>query len=152
MPRALIIVLLHTSGLFLNSFEMSYLILKFGLLPNLLPYFLSLASATSCYYPDGSVETSGEFEPCVSTIGTVSMCCATNRAQFADECLPSGLCWNPCATSGFCGTSTGGQYWRESCTDASWTSPFCLKSVCTNPTVSNTKQKRGNYVKWSNRN
>ena len=103
-----------------------------------LALLISLRSAAStCFYPDGSLVTSNEFQPCNLVANSVSMCCATNRPhQFADECLSNGLCFNPCGVDGFCGGSDKGQYWRESCTDQSWKSPQCLKSLCTNPTVS----------------
>ena len=94
----------------------------------------------TCYFPNGTATTNEEFQPCVAITGVVSMCCATNRTQFADECLSNGLCHNPCATTGLCGDTTGGQYWRETCTDKTWNSPFCLKNVCTNPAVSRARR------------
>lgn len=124
---------LSSTSLFLTRFPSN--MAPLSLLQLSILYLVSLISAT-CYYPDGTIETSPEYQPCVATVGTFSMCCATNRAQFADQCLPNGLCHNPCATSGFCGDSTGGQYWRESCTDPTWSSPFCLRNVCADPAVS----------------
>lgn len=97
----------------------------------LLPIFFCLA-ATTCYNPDGSDVTDLDFQPCVPTIGTVSMCCATNRtSKDTDRCISNGLCYDPCTTTGECGDTFIGEYWRESCTDRSWKSPFCLQGVCT---------------------
>jgi hypothetical protein len=104
-------------------------------IPSLLLFFLPFV-ATTCYHPDGTAVTDPAFQPCSSSSGTISMCCGTNRTESPDECLPNGLCHNPCATSGQCGDSSGGQYWRESCTDSSWRSPFCLQGACTNSPVS----------------
>jgi hypothetical protein len=124
---------LSSTSLFLTRFPSNMALLSPLLLSVL--YLVPLISAT-CYYPDGTIETSTDYMPCVATVGTFSMCCATNRAHYPDQCLPNGLCHNPCATSGNCGDSAGGQYWRESCTDPSWSSPYCLKNVCANPAVS----------------
>jgi hypothetical protein len=80
----------------------------------------------ACYYPNGTLESNTEYEPCVATIGTISMCCATNRPPDSqpppDECLPNGLCRNTCTdfvNTGSCGTETGYEYWRSLCTGKS---------------------------------
>lgn len=98
-------------------------------------FFLPFAIA-SCYNPDGGLILDPAYQPCVQIVGSVSMCCATNRTADADVCLPNGLCHNPCSATGICGGSENGQYWRETCTDSSWNSPYCLKGVCTNASVS----------------
>jgi hypothetical protein len=75
----------------------------------------SLLSA-SCYVPNGTVrapDPGHAYQPC--NIGTYSMCCATNRTSDADQCLQNGLCYN----------ADGNYYWRESCTDPTWTSEAC---------------------------
>jgi hypothetical protein len=95
-------------------------------------FLLPLVAAT-CYYPNGTAVDDPSFQPCAATSGAVSMCCATNRASQADECLANGLCHNPCVSADLCGGSTGGKYWRESCTDSSWESEFCLNQLCTDP-------------------
>ena len=94
------------------------------------------ALATQCFYPDGSPEIRTDYEPCVSTSGIVSMCCGTNRTAPAkkDICLPNGLCHYPCSNGGDC-SGIPGTYWRESCTDPKWNSPYCLKGVCTDNDV-----------------
>lgn len=77
-----------------------------------------------CYYPDGRLRTSLDYQPCSNVVGQHSMCCAlANRGAGADLCLPNGLC------SAF--TSDGSQtaLWREGCTDPTWKSPACLK-IC----------------------
>jgi hypothetical protein len=83
--------------------------------------------AAFCYNPDGSQVTDLSFQPCNQVSGTVSMCCGTNHTGGIDPdvCQPNGLCKN-----------TGDNIqWRESCTDASWKSPYCLK-FCTGGPVS----------------
>ena len=98
-------------------------------------FFLHSAAA-ACYYPNGSIMESLEFQPCSSVANAMVMCCATNRIpRFQDICQSNGLCYNPCNDDG-CGPQIIGKYWRESCTDQSWESPFCLKGVCTKSTVS----------------
>lgn len=101
--------------------------------------FLSFAVATdaSCYNPNGGLILDPAYQPCVQTLGAVSMCCATNRTTNADVCQSNGLCHNPCLASGQqCNGSSEGQYWRESCTDQSWSSPYCLRRICTSARVS----------------
>jgi hypothetical protein len=103
----------------------------------LLCLYSTLATAASCYNPDGDLILDPTYQPCVQTLGAVSMCCATNRTTNADVCQSNGLCHNPCLASGQeCDGSSQGQYWRESCTDQSWSSPYCLSGVCTNIAVS----------------
>lgn len=97
------------------------------------------AFATNCYYPDGSQVLETDYQPCVLISGVGSMCCATNRhassQDHPDTCLSNGLCHNPCTSGGDC-SDIPGRYWRESCTDPSWESSFCLKGVCINNDVS----------------
>jgi len=83
----------------------------------------SLLAQTQCYYPDGSHVNSAAYQPCNLAIGTASMCCAIGpgAADPADQCLSNGLCK---------GYPNGTQLWRDSCTDHSWKSPFCLQ-LCT---------------------
>lgn len=107
--------------------------------------FLPSFVAAQCYSPDGNKVDDPAFQPCVAASGTISMCCATNRTSDADTCLPNGLCHNPCVSPDLCGGSTGGKYWRESCTDQSWKSEFCLKQLCTDPSQAEGSAK-GNVV------
>ncbi|MCJ1263335.1 hypothetical protein MMC22_003205 [Lobaria immixta] len=46
---------------------------------SLSPLLLLPFVAATCYNPDGTVVNDPEFQPCVFTVGVVSMCCATNR-------------------------------------------------------------------------
>ena len=72
--------------------------------------------AANCYHPDGQMFTYEGYAPCKPTIpGGASMCCATNRVNFPDECSPDGLCRN------------GGDIYRDDCTDPTWKSPGCLQ-------------------------
>ncbi|KAL8896425.1 MAG: hypothetical protein Q9192_003105 [Flavoplaca navasiana] len=81
------------------------------------------AAATDCFVPNGTDRNvlpdvspdSIEYVPC-NQVNPFSMCCRYG----ADECLPNGLCQ---------GDAGDGRLpvWRESCTDPTWTSPFCLK-------------------------
>ena len=82
-----------------------------------------------CYHPNGDLVTSTDYQPCNSALGLASMCCATNRTQNADICLPSGLCQNYAENNANNGIIT--LLWRESCTDQHWQSNFCLKLCIT---------------------
>jgi hypothetical protein len=82
----------------------------------------------SCYQPNGTaINNDGSFGPCNSVGGNPSMCCAINKVD-ADICLPNGLCrW---VTNGEV------QYFRNSCSDETWDSPYCLNQCTgTNQTI-----------------
>src|SRR5438046_3498409 len=81
-----------------------------------------------CYWPDGSLNADSASKPCNAIKGQVSMCCATNRTSDADTCLANGLCQNISPN----GQNTGYDLllWRESCSDPTWKSPYCL-NLCT---------------------
>lgn len=95
--------------------------------------FLSTLVATSfaanCYSPDGSdrnlhsdvAEGTVLYTPC-SQVTRFSMCCRQPN-DGGDDCRSDGLCQ---------GYATDGSLpiWRESCTDRSWQSPYCL-NLCT---------------------
>ena len=81
-----------------------------------------------CYHFDGSRVNSTNYVPCNSQVGVASMCCSKNTSSNADECLPNGLCRNYIENSHGNGFNT--LLWRESCTDQTWKSPFCL-NLCT---------------------
>ncbi|TVY18715.1 hypothetical protein LARI1_G003846, partial [Lachnellula arida] len=91
-------------------------------------WFSRMVTAT-CYNPDGSEAVDRvAFQPCNQIAGTISQCCGTNWSGVNpmvtnDVCQPNGLCLN----------SLNGAplYWRSSCTDKTWQSPFCLKGLCT---------------------
>lgn len=110
--------------------------------------FRSFAFAAKCYYPDGSPVLENDFQPCVLISGIDSMCCATNRDSLPDTCLANGLCHNPCKNQDDC-SNIPGRYWRESCTDPSWNSPFCLRGVCASSNVSLEWKKCSNKWKWA---
>jgi hypothetical protein len=84
--------------------------------------------AQSCYNPPTSAGQNGTLQPSFYTTcnvnQAVSMCCRTQEegGDPADVCLSSGLCSN---TQG--NTTT---YWRESCTDPTWESPYCVAIAC----------------------
>ncbi|KAL8645260.1 MAG: hypothetical protein Q9226_007378 [Calogaya cf. arnoldii] len=94
---------------------------------SLLFIFLSTLAATSlaadCFVPNGTDRNdspdvspnSVAYVPCNQN-NPHSMCCRYG----GDDCMPNGLCQ---------GYAKGGEMpvWRESCTDATWTSPYCLK-------------------------
>jgi hypothetical protein len=80
----------------------------------------------TCYMPNGTAIDNVAFQPCNQVTDTISMCCGTNWTTGGvspDVCLPNGLCMN----------TGGGLYWRESCTDPTWKSPYCLANLCTTP-------------------
>ncbi|KAF3145974.1 hypothetical protein TWF569_006518 [Orbilia oligospora] len=114
--------------------------------PILLPFIFSLpfytiaqakvSNTPRCYYPDGRLRDSTDYQPCSNVVGQHSMCCAlANRGSGADLCLPNGLC------SAFTADGSQTALWRESCTDPTWESPACLK-ICF------AKGKGYNWVKW----
>lgn len=106
-----------TSSLQLNIIPM--------MLCTLLTTVLFAGSAfAGCYWPNGTLNPSPDYQPCNDIKGQYSMCCATNRASYADSCLPNGLCQNFISNGQNTGISL--LFWRESCTDPSWTSPYCL--------------------------
>jgi len=75
----------------------------------------------ACYSPNGTVITELDIQPCIQISGVASMCCATKRAGTPDDCLPNGLCQN------------GDTFWRDYCTDPTWSSPHCLpRTICGN--------------------
>lgn len=94
-----------------------------------LSLLLNLAWA-DCYLPNGTSITqlrgSPQWLPCNSS-SPYSMCCRTNGTGTSDTCLPNGLCHNDVAPN----------LWRESCTDPTWQSPYCLQ-LCTSATAINT--------------
>lgn len=84
---------------------------------------VALSSATSCYNPDGTdrnkdsdvAQGTTTYVPCDQTKG-FSMCCRYG----ANGCRVDGLCQGH--------APDGSQpIWRESCSDQSWDSPYCLK-------------------------
>src|SRR5436305_7092778 len=82
-----------------------------------------------CYHPYGSVVIPSDYKPCNSVEGQFSMCCATFRANDADTCLANGLCRNYAENSQ--GNGIDLLWWRESCTDPTWKSPYCLQLCVT---------------------
>ena len=85
-----------------------------------------------CFEPDLSPVTSYDYLPCPNQANLPSMCCATNRTSFPDSCQDNGLCQSLVPNSA--GTDIINQnIWRESCSDPTWHSPFCLK-LCINGT------------------
>ncbi|OJZ80178.1 hypothetical protein ASPFODRAFT_53808 [Aspergillus luchuensis CBS 106.47] len=94
---------------------------RMGAFWTLLPSYLALAAATSCYAPDGSPIDNSIYQPCITISGVHSMCCRLNGAD-PEKCDPTGLC-----------LTSGGRYYREFCTDQSWNSTNCLpKDICGN--------------------
>lgn len=92
----------------------------------------SLAVGTDCFVPNGTDRNEGTdvspgsvaYVPCDQR-APFSMCCRYG----GDDCLPNGLCQGH--------ASDGSEpIWRESCTDPTWTSPYCLKLCLTGKTPS----------------
>ena len=69
----------------------------------------------TCYHPDGTVIVDPSIKPCNQAVSTVSMCCSLNRGSYPDQCLFNGL------------RTSGGNIFRDSCTDPTWTSPGPLQ-------------------------
>lgn len=88
--------------------------------------------------PNGTAETNPAFQPCNQVVGTISMCCGTNwtgGVVGTDTCETNGLCLN--------NNPVGNVplYWRGSCTDPTWKSPYCLRGLCT----TNVDMRPGEY-------
>ncbi|KAL3476222.1 hypothetical protein BJX99DRAFT_228420 [Aspergillus californicus] len=73
------------------------------------------ATAT-CYAPDGTAVTDTKYAPCIAILGEFSMCCRLNDTN-PDQCYSNGLCYND------------NEYWRDYCTDQTWSSPNCLSNT-----------------------
>ncbi|KAJ4400022.1 hypothetical protein N0V91_008997 [Didymella pomorum] len=89
-------------------------------------------AAGSCYSRNGTLITDIAYQPCSST--GESACCGTNHDGAGhlnvanDVCDSNGLCQN---YEAFDGTNEGVKlWWRQGCTDPTWSSPNCLASVC----------------------
>src|SRR5579871_3896393 len=92
-------------------------ILAIGQLVKMIPFIILAVftlhagrAYTACYWPDGSAAGSG-YGPC-NPSGT-SMCCAFGNG---DVCTAEGLCR-------YQNDSGAVSWWRDSCTDQTWTSP-----------------------------
>ncbi|RDW59945.1 hypothetical protein BP6252_13032 [Coleophoma cylindrospora] len=79
---------------------------------------LSATASATCYFRNGTAVADTSYQPCQSS--GHSMCCATNRVTYLNDCLSDGLCLE---------VSTG-RFFRESCSDATWASPNCLANIC----------------------
>lgn len=91
-------------------------------------------ATTTCYYPNGSPVGNDEYTPCRNNTG-YTMCCRTG-GLVPDTCDENGLCYNICDQMGSGCHNNPGTFWRESCTDQSWQSPYCLQNLCTDKSVS----------------
>lgn len=77
----------------------------------------AVADPRTCYFPDGSADTIDGFLPCnTADTSAVSTCC---NAVNGDRCTPEGIC-----------LSGSNGYWRDMCTDQTWTDPLCI-TMCT---------------------
>lgn len=78
--------------------------------------YLCLKTSATCYYPNGTADSTGQQAPC-NTSGH-SMCCllANVTASNADTCRSDGLCV-PFDNS---------VLYRDLCTDPTWKDPACL--------------------------
>lgn len=90
--------------------------------------FISVESAGQCHAPDGSINADPAYQPCATDTSDPlhTICCATNRTQGADICVPNGLCQT--------GIKPGDppkdpHYTKPQCTNANWDEPGCLH-VC----------------------
>ncbi|KAF3044597.1 hypothetical protein E8E12_001193 [Didymella heteroderae] len=88
--------------------------------------------ASSCYSRNGTLITDIAYQPCSSS--GESACCGTNHDGAGhsnvanDVCESNGLCQN---YEAFDGTNEGVKlWWRQGCTDPTWSSPNCLANVC----------------------
>lgn len=92
-------------------------------------YSLSTAirpTLANCYWPNGTdrndaagARSPDQFYAACHPDAKASMCCAIGPARQSnpDMCTSNGLCLGP----------DGVTWWRESCTDQSWTDPACVQ-------------------------
>ncbi|KAF2669406.1 hypothetical protein BT63DRAFT_479255 [Microthyrium microscopicum] len=85
---------------------------------------MRLASASQCYYPDGTAPTDYTYRACTS--GGVSSCCIPGEG---DQCLSNGLCFWPAGNYAF----------RGACTDQTWNSGNCT-SFCKSSNIGGWEQ------------
>jgi hypothetical protein len=112
----------HLSTVFYRSPLSSILAMALATFLCLIAALLSLAlTQRTCYTPTGLDRNSNAFTdtngtvyyvPCNPTDGTVSVCC-----RITDTCWSNGLCLQGGTTN----------FWRESCTDPTFTHPNCIK-------------------------
>jgi hypothetical protein len=65
---------------------------------------------SSCYFSDGTEDTSAQVAPCPSLYNT-KMCCWLNNLAYPDACTTQGLCLSNSSTVPF---------WVDACTDINW--------------------------------
>ncbi|CZR65518.1 uncharacterized protein PAC_15418 [Phialocephala subalpina] len=102
-------------------------LLGYSMLSLLAILSLPTTLAITCYNPpttpggQGSVQD-GNYTSC-NVNQNVSMCCrsSTVNGYPPDACLSNGLCVDT--------TASAPTYWRESCTDPTWTSPYCVNAL-----------------------
>jgi hypothetical protein len=82
-------------------------------------YFILGIDAT-CYFPNGTAQSSGDQYPCNTASGVESMCCNIGNTSTPGRCNQDGLCI----------PYNNGHLWRGTCTDPTWKDPACLH-VCT---------------------
>ncbi|KAF2248795.1 hypothetical protein BU26DRAFT_519004 [Trematosphaeria pertusa] len=89
---------------------------------------LTLTRATTCYAPNGSIETNTEYQPCSNDTSDPlsTICCAWNRANGPDICVPNGLCQRGPKEGE---TEQDAEYTKPQCTEQNWDDPGCL-NVC----------------------
>ena len=94
-----------------------------------LPY---LVESRNCYSRNGTLITDIAYQACSSSGD--SACCGTNHDGAGhvgvanDVCDANGLCQN---FEPYDGTNEGVKmWWRQGCTDPTWSSPNCLANVC----------------------
>ena len=102
-----------------------------GLVTLLLSSFTSVQAVTTCYREDNHNATDSIYTPC-NNDHPFSMCYRSQAdadGNPADKtCLPNGITQNINITGGY-------EYWRQSCTDPTWTSPYCLNAFDACPSV-----------------
>lgn len=100
----------------------------------LLVQFCVAMSMADCFREDGTKDASTDYIPCNPILGTTSMCCALNRTNEIqdnlpqDKCLPNGLCQH--AHQDNHTGETFYEYWRNFCSDSTWTGCLPLKNIC----------------------
>ena len=89
--------------------------------------WITKACSANCYWPNGTDENAAsnvanleDYAPCDAG-AAVSMCCAIGPHRVAEGSADTCV-----ADNRLCLSSNGETYWRESCTDPTWTDPACI--------------------------
>ena len=103
----------------------------FGTLKSLKPVFFAYLSwcarvSATCYYPNGTADSTRGQSPCHTGNGLHSMCCWMDTTDTPTHPAPDS-----CRSDGLCVPADNQGLWRNTCTDPTWQDPACVKLCIT---------------------